>query len=376
MNILIVGGGIGGLSLAAFLGKRGIAHEIVEKQPEWNRYGYAIGLWSNGRDMLQKLGIERVFDEESVRMATYSLRTTKGEELLTFSFDEFKDLYGHSYANLPRASLHDALRTCVNLSVVRLGVTVTKISQDADGATVTFSDGSRKTYDLVVGADGIHSTVRSLMFPAGAKQSSGYTAWFVSLTKKVVGDNEMIQCFGDGQFMAVFDDHEGSLCVYVTSTPSDMSRSTVFVRERLKELPWLVPDDAFPEDADKIRPVDIANVKLHAWVKGRTVLLGDAAHAMEPHGGLGASMAMEDAYVLAQELAKARDGAYSIGNALTSYEGERMRRVALARFATENLNWWTMIRSSVLQRVIYFVARRISASLFTAPLHRLMRERL
>ncbi len=122
-------------------------------------------------------------------------------------------------------------------------------------------------------------------------------------------------------------------------------------------------------------PTDLATIKMHKWHKGRVVLLGDAAHAMEPYAGLGASMAMEDAYVLAGELVKIGQG-YSLESVLNNYEKLRRKRVNEASFETRILRRGLLSKSWIRNKIIEVFAPIIPIKYFTKNFHKLLAEKI
>lgn len=162
MKILIVGRGIAGTALAGFL-KKNADITLVDKFPQWDDIGYTIALWGNGRKILESLGVEHDILKESYEIPWDVFEDGEGHVLKQFTFKIFCP-YGPTIV-VTRTTLHRALITTLGEKVkVKFGTTVKEINQTSDGANVIFSDGEKGFFDLVVGADGIHSQVREMVF--------------------------------------------------------------------------------------------------------------------------------------------------------------------------------------------------------------------
>src|SRR5690348_6614057 len=138
MRVLIVGGGIAGLTLAAFLERSAIDYEIVEKSPSWDIPGFSLGMWSNGRHILQKLGLADRYDREGVRIAKYRIYTGTGRLLREYNLKDFYVRYGTAYTHIRRAHLHDWLLSKISSIKVFLGDSVLDIKDIGDKVSVTF----------------------------------------------------------------------------------------------------------------------------------------------------------------------------------------------------------------------------------------------
>src|SRR5215831_6049418 len=159
MKVLIAGAGLGGLALAGFLDDCDIDYSIIERRSEWCHEGYALGLWNNGRNVLRKLGLADRFDENEIAFQTILIYDGKGNRLRSYNLARFYEEFGMGYSHIRRADLHQWLLGRAGREV-RMGVSVTSVLETEDDVRVTLSDGSVERFDLLVGADGVHSTVR------------------------------------------------------------------------------------------------------------------------------------------------------------------------------------------------------------------------
>jgi len=367
MRILIVGAGIGGLSLASFLNKFDIDFDILDKATDWNQQGYSIGLWDNGRDMLKKLGLDEKLDKEGQQIHDFFICNGKGKILKTYDLRDFCRTYSSTYTLIDRVILHSWLVTLVGGDRIKMNSTISSLNEAKD-------------YDVVVGADGIHSRVRNLtFFDEDYEHYSEWRVWFTRVGHKFQKEKSIVQYIEPKQFVSLFDDGEKTLAVLISPARQnewDKEKGRV---ERLKKTfnkhPVVSEMLTDVQDSD-VTPTDLSFVEMKNWVKGNVALLGDAAHALEPFAGLGASMAMEDAYVLAGELFKACKGAVSTEEALIGYETRRKERITTAKHATKKMRWWSIYKSSLLQDFINFMTPYAPTSYFTRDFRKLLDQEI
>ena len=221
-----------------------------------------------------------------------------------------------------RAALHEALRAGSTEVPVRLGLSVTGLDDDGHAKHVRFSDGSTGAYDLVVGADGVHSTIRGLAFGGPPARAVGQTSWrFVADGFPEIGDWTVM--LGRGRAFLTVSLGDGSVYCYADVNSSDAPDN------RGPEWRDLFADFADPvprllQHAGDAYFAPIEEVVPPAWTARRVVLVGDAAHASSPNMAQGAAMALEDALVLADALATSQD----IDEALIEYQRRRITRIA------------------------------------------------
>ncbi len=309
MRILIVGGGIGGMSAGVRLVDSGHSVEIVDVDPEWRVYGAGITITGPTLRAYSRLGLL----DEVKRLGAI----TKGSRIFRYDgtfidqLDEPAIEEGlPATGGIMRPVLHRIMQQRVNaLGIpVRLGLTVEALEQDGDGVDVRFSDGRRGRYDLVVGADGIASKVRSLTFPNAVEPvETGQACWRLS-TKRPQGfdRNEFFlghqnaaglnACSPDMIYLWMLTRHEAGSWLNEAEAHdrlrhelADFGGTIAWVRDHMSNNDWI-----------NYRPL-AAMIQPEPWTIGRIVLLGDAAHATTPHLASGAGMAVEDALVLGDE---------------------------------------------------------------------------
>lgn len=379
MKILIVGAGIGGLSLAAFLSEMGIEYEIVEKCADWKHQGYSISIWNNGRHILKKLGLADIFDRSGKRIQNYYIFDGKGKILRTYCLKDFYASYGIALTLISRGDLHDWLMSKVDSSKLTMNMSVETITQSEDKVSVVFTDGKTKEYDLVVGADGIHSRVRNLVFEKDIIGASKWRVWYMWIDNKYRTEASVTEYIEPAEFISLFDSGDKTLAIIAT-----LSNNTIWddpkgrierLKKAFKDESVLVPQIFETLKDEDINPADLIHIHLKKWVNNRVILLGDAAHGFEPYGGLGGSMALEDGYVLAGELMQVSQQ-YPLSKALQNYEIKRKKRVKIAWTLTHKMRVWALIRSRFLRKIINLFVPFFPEKYFVKDYNALMKEEI
>lgn len=317
MEIVIVGGGIAGLAAAVALGRHGHGVTVLEQAEEFGDAGSGLSLWPNALRALDALGVGEDVRRRARTARGPVIRDHAGRALSRTDVRELERRFG-ALVMIHRADLLDTLRSAVPGPVLHAGCRV--ISVDPDGA-VRHSEGATRA-DLVIGADGINSVVRTATWPAAqAPRFAGYGAYRM-LTRPIAIDDEG-ESWGRGTRFGYLPLADGRVyCFAVVNTkngavPEPLDK----LRERFAgwhgPIPALlaaVPEGAvIYHDLYELPPLD-------SFVSGGTALVGDAAHAMTPNLGQGACQAIEDAVTLAAALASHA----SLPAALAAYD--RCRR--------------------------------------------------
>jgi len=356
MRVLVVGGGIAGLTLAGLLEQRGFSPDVVEKTDNYGGLGYALALWPAGSNILKGLGTYEHVRENADRFETYTLYSDQGARLHRYDLTGLAAEYGPLYL-VWRPRLIEVLQHSVDQEHVRMGTTVTAIDEREDGVDVSFTDGTSETYDLVVGADGIHSTVRDLVFGDVPLTYQGLTGWAFWVDPSLVTSGEATEHWGNGRFVGLYPTKEKLACFMAVTAPEGsadpVGDRAQHIRETFGGMGGIVPDvlDEMGslDDPTEIWHDDFYDLHTDEWTKGRVVLIGDAAHAVLPTAGVGASMAMESAAVLADELTRT-DSQY-LFQALEHYVARRRTRVDTVQKKSRQLGTFVLVDNPVLASV-------------------------
>jgi len=325
----VIGGGIGGLCAAIGLHRSGLAVTVYEQSPMFLATGAGLILWANAVKALQKLGIkEDSLDGE--RFLTCEIATRSERVLRRISMEALEQKLGAPSLALHRADLHRALISALPDDVVRSKKFV-GLDQDGSGLTAYFADGSVERADLLVGADGINSAVRRILFPMVRPNYAGYAVWRgVVNTRGEFSQEKASEFWGCGTRFGMVP--IGAKRIYWFATANVPMGRKLASEERKQELlqrfhGWRTPVEALinatPPEAILYEDIyDFA--PLSSWSLGRVTLLGDAAHITTPSLGQGACQAVESSVSLARSLVEEND----LNTALQRYEAERRPRTA------------------------------------------------
>ncbi len=325
---IVVGGGIGGLATAIALSGLGWQVRVFERAPAFTEVGAGISLWSNALRALDL--VAEGLGEEIRALGGVELlggiQHRSGKWLTRTNAAEVTRRYG-PVVMLHRADLLDTLLRRVPGAALAAGTEVTGLRVDGDAVTVTHHGGEARA-DLVVGADGLRSTVRRLVWPdAPAPRYAGYTAWRWVTPPLPGGPDGGGESWGPGTRFghAPLPDHR-VYCYATANTPEGASGPAGEAAEvRARFDGWHDPIPALVAAAagTQVLRHDMYELpNLRSYVGGRVALLGDAAHAMTPNLGQGACQALEDAATLRVVLAEEPD----VGLALARYDRLRRRR--------------------------------------------------
>jgi 2-polyprenyl-6-methoxyphenol hydroxylase-like FAD-dependent oxidoreductase len=348
-RVLIVGGGIGGLSATIALRARGIEVDVVERNPKWDVYGVGIIQPGNAIRALDQLGVADRTIAAGFAMDGDRFHTADGTLIAD---NEHPRVLGPDYPGLngiTRPRLHEILTSTVTDSGanVKLGVTVAELRQSGVGVEVELTDGTEDRYDLVVGADGINSLMRSLVFPdAPTPQYTGQVVWRYNLPRPPEVDKLWMFAGATSKAGLVPLSDDLMYLLLIEKPPEDAplrpAQDTMaqIMRDRLAPFGGIIAEQReLIIDSEKVvyRPVEALLVPA-PWYRGRVVLIGDAAHATSPHVGQGGAMAMEDALVLAEELA----GHDLLAPALERFMERRFDRVKTIVDISLQIGRWEM----------------------------------
>jgi FAD-dependent urate hydroxylase len=364
MRILIVGGGIAGLTLAGLLRQRGIEPVVVEKAKHYDNVGYFLSLWPLGSRILWGLGLYQQYADAGTSVNEYSVYDFKGKLLRSYALGDAMKAYGEMYI-ISRAKLLDVLLQGIDSLPVRLGTTVSTIRQSTDEVFVEFTDGSKEVFDLVVGADGLHSRVRELVFGHVPLTSTGWGGWmwWTDTHNNFPGAAEYwgVGCFaGVGQV----DNRTGTVIAMPIDDDLDVLRVEPldYIHQKLGQiLPSELAGLLETLDHEKTPTfIRLEDLKMPQWYKGRVVLIGDASAGFLPTAGVGASMAMESAAVLNDELL--RVDTQHIPHALQMFVKRRQKRVD----AIQNESRW-LARVMFTQSQLVALGRRLLLYYYVRP---------
>ena len=338
-RILIIGGGFSGMSAAIEFRKLGAQVDLVEIDPGWRNYGAGISLGGATLRAFRQLGILDAFLEHGAAGDGVSIRLPHGPQVAELPTPRIAgpDVPGGGGILRPVLARILADATRASGTNVRLGCTFTSLEQDAEGVDVSFTDGQRQRYDLVVGADGLYSKVREALFPqAPQPRYSGQACWRAVVPRPPEIRNATMW-IGPKVKPGVNPVSKSEMYLFITEprpTNEHVDPATFVdqVRALLADFPapelQVIRNSLGPTSQIVFRPLEGLLVP-RPWSQGRVVLIGDTVHATTPHLASGACIGIEDAIVLADEIGR-RPG---VTDALAAFEQRRWER---CRMVVEN----------------------------------------
>lgn len=334
----IVGGGIGGLSAAIALHKVGVEAHVYEQAPQLEEIGAGLAVWANGVRALHHLGLAPHLASVTTPIHVTGTRTASNPRIDLVDLRRVHEDLGVASVAMHRGELLQILLDAVDARAIHTNKRVRDVEQSPDHVTAHFADGTSVSADILVAADGISSSVRQLLTEV-TPSYAGYSAY-----RSVVNDFDLgsewprhgiVRTLSCGEYFGLGEITPRRYLWFLTKNrplhgPEPGGRKSTVMRTVAS---WAPPISSFveatPEEDILLHPI-YKLWPLKTWRFGRVVLLGDAAHPIQPALGMGASLAIEDAVVLARSFAETLNH----GDAFRRYEQHRMPRVRkLVRWA-------------------------------------------
>jgi 2-polyprenyl-6-methoxyphenol hydroxylase-like FAD-dependent oxidoreductase len=330
-KIAIIGGGIGGLTAAVALARKGLAAEVYEQAPVLEEVGAGVGLWPNAMTALQPIGLSGKVAQLAVTVTRQGLRRSDGAWLMCFPGEVMARRWGSGFVLVHRAELQRLLAAELDRSAIHLGARCAGLEDSGRAVTARFADGREVRADVLVGADGVHSAVRAAAFGPAPLRYRGYiTVRGITPAGSVPLPRDAAETWGRGARFGLGPTSGQRIIWYATWNAPAGHTDGDHTAARLRELfgGWHDPIpaiiDATPE-TNLIRNDICDRRPARTWSQGRVTLLGDAIHPMTPDLAQGACQAIVDATTLATCLAATRD----TQAALRDYQQRRWRNAAL-----------------------------------------------
>ncbi len=319
LRVAICGAGIGGPTLAYWLQRGGHQPTLIEKAPHLRQGGYLIDFWGVGYEVAQRMGLAATLQEIGYQVRQVRLVDRQGHTAAGFSATEFRRLAQGRYVSLARGDLAAAIYGAIVPRVETIfDASVTAVAENEHGVHVSFSRGAPREFDLLIGADGLHSTVREVVFGPQARfeRDLGYMVAACEVTGYRPREELVYVSYTvPGKQLARFalrGDRTLFLFIFTAEhlpgpVPHTLAERKLALRRVFGEAGWecariLDAVDGVPE----IYFDRVSQIRMPTWSQGRVMLLGDAAACVSLLAGEGTGLAMTEAYVLASELHRAQ----------------------------------------------------------------------
>ncbi|MCI5056177.1 MAG: FAD-dependent monooxygenase [Flavobacteriales bacterium] len=309
-TIHIIGAGIAGLTLALVLKKKNIPFAIHESTSDFKKVGAGINLAHNATQIFKRLGIYENLEKLGNPLNGISVRSLRHKSISTLQYHNFNQLFGVQSIGIHRADLHSVLLEALQDQEIGLDRKLQTIAFEGELAVLKFENGESIQAEYVVGADGIHSKVRSSIFPETKTRDFNQSCWRGTLKYSLKQEykNRLNSFWGPGRRLGFFNYNDEEVYWFATTDK---------IKEGWDKTGLLDKFSAFPEVAQSLLAETNPNQMifnqledlkpLKNWFKGNVCLVGDAAHGMTPNLGQGACQAIESAYVLGHAIAEEQD---------------------------------------------------------------------
>jgi 6-hydroxynicotinate 3-monooxygenase len=355
LSVAVIGAGMGGLAVAATLRKAGIEVAVYEQASRFSRIGAGIQMMPNSMKVLRGIGLEEKLRE--VAFAPYShLNRVWDSGEVTQDLPMPVSLFGAPYLCMHRADLHGALASVLPPEIIHLGRKLAGLDQAGGRVTMRFEDGATATADAVIGADGVHSTVRDIIIGPDAPIHRGRIAYRAVFPTALMNGFDIgpsrTKWWGIDRHIVIYYTTRGSSEIYfVTSVPEEagwLTKESWSAKGDVKEL--RAAYEGFHDDVRRVlaacpdchKWAILERAPLSRWSDGRVTLLGDSAHPMTPYMAQGAATSIEDAAILARCLEAVQGD--DIEGAFKRYEAHRKPRTSAVQ-AISSANTWMRGRS-------------------------------
>ena len=322
-TVLISGGGIAGPALAFWLAAAGFRPTLVEQASQLRTGGYVIDFWGLGYWIAGRMGLEADINRVGYHVREMRIVNDHGNRIAGFGTDVFSELTDGRYVTLARSDLSRLLfEKAKDTTEIIFGNEIVGLEEKADGVMVQLKDGSGRVFDLVIGADGLHSGVRRLAFGPRRRfeKKLGYAVAAFEVDGYRPRDEDVYLMYGrPGRMVGRFTlHHNRTLFLFVFTVddsplPTAVGLQKEMLHKRYADGGWECPHILQHLDRTEDLYFDsVSQIRMNSWSQGRVALSGDAAFCVSLLAGQGSALAMISAYVLAGELLAA-DGRHQEG---------------------------------------------------------------
>ncbi|MEZ4863826.1 MAG: FAD-binding domain [Caldilineaceae bacterium] len=374
MRIAINGTGVAGPTLAWWLKRYGHESVLFERAPALRTGGYMIDFWGVGYQIAEKMGIIPALQKKGYLIESLRLVDRAGQPVATMSTAEMRTLVDERFISIARSDIAATLYHACDGVETRFGTHITGIDQQADGVIAHLSNGAKEQFDLVVGADGLHSQIRGLLVGPEAEVEHSLGVEVAACTVAGYQPRDELTYIGHRapqrmvSRVSLRDDKTLFLFTFrstlIDKQPTNSAEAKALLRNVYGDTGWEAPFILQRlDDTDDFYFDHVSQIYLDHWCKGRVALVGDAAACASLLAGEGTGLAMLEAYVLAGELHRA-GGDYSV--AFRQYEArlqpflrkkQESALTMVAFFAPKNWQQMTLARLAVQATALPYLSK-------------------
>lgn len=342
MKIGIIGAGISGLTLAHVLEKLNISYQLFEGHHQLSKQNHGMTLAHNGCQIFQVLKLSELLNEQGQKISSQEYTDERFKTLLKFDLNKFDLELKSSMYGIHQTELLQSLLDKLPAEKIHFSHKVVNISQRLDKTLVRFENDVSQDFDLVVGADGVHSTIRKLIFPYLTMDYTGQTSWRFVIDHHFyqAPRDQYLEVWGKGNRFGIMGIGKGrwSWFVMANSLPGQTENHEELRQSLLQlfssfhpSITKLIQHSPF----NQMTKQDLFELPLlDQWGSGRVILIGDAAHVMPPSLAQGGNQGIEDAWFLGESLVRSKN----IEAALKTFVQERRKRIQLVLTVASMLN--------------------------------------
>jgi len=378
VKIIVIGGGIGGLTTGVALQQRGFEVRIYESAPQLEPVGKGIWVPTNAMLVLDRLGLGDQVAARGIPLDRVEIHDRRHGVLQAVDMQRICQQFGRTTVSIRRSVLQFVLAAAIPEETIHLGKRCVGVAQDGQRVVAQFADGSEAAGDIVIGADGIRSVVRRAVAPDAALRYTGQTCYLgIAHVRLPSALARTVQEVWGGAARIGFSAVDAERVYWfapITAAAGGVGRADSSVVDalasRYANFPEPIPEIIQHTPEDDVLRVDLHDLRpLKHWWNGRIALVGDAAHAMTPNLGQGGAQAIEDAYVIAESLAQAKTPQEAFANyvRVRQAKAQRIARTAwwLGQLAHLEARWARTLRNWAFGATPERIKRRQLADIYS-----------